>query len=379
MENTRREFIKKAGGGLCAMSTFSFAATQSASGTGKITQTGILQTADKVFDWQQAHPTEKKQWEWEYGAYYSGLFDLYQIHPQVKYLEAMVSMGEEYQWAIRPRPYDANVLAIGHMYLGLYRILQQTKMADKTIYCLDAAFHRHPKEPDVSFEGNRYWFNWWSWCDALFMAPPAFTLYAQISGQQKYLDKMHELWTITHEYLYDKEEHLYFRDDRFFKQRTPDGNKIFWSRGNGWVIAGLAKVLQAMPDTYEHYPFYLNLFKEMASKIRSAQLKEGYWPSSLLDANHYGGKETSGTGFFCYALAWGVNNGILPGKEYTPCVLKAWEMLVSCVNEEGMLGYVQRVGYAPGQVLPSHTETYGTGAFLMAASEVYKLADPILK
>jgi unsaturated rhamnogalacturonyl hydrolase len=117
----------------------------------------------------------------------------------------------------------------------------------------------------------------------------------------------------------------------------------------------------------------------MASKIRSVQLKKGYWPSSLLDTNHYGGKETSGTGFFCYALAWGVNNGILPGKEYTPCVLKAWEMLVSCVNEEGMLGYVQRVGYAPGQVLPSHTETYGTGAFLMAASEVYKLADPILK
>ncbi|MDR1723289.1 MAG: glycoside hydrolase family 88 protein [Tannerella sp.] len=333
----------------------------------------ILAIADKVFDYQQTNPTGKELWEWEYGAYYSGLFDFYKVNPQVKYLEAMMRMGEEWKWAMRPRPYDANAFAIGHMYMGLYGILRVPGIIDKTVYCLDAAFVRDPKEPDVTFEGNRYWYNWWSWCDALFMAPPTFALYAEISGEKKYLDEMHKLWTITHNYLYDNEEHLYYRDDRYFKQRTPEGKKVFWSRGNGWVFAGLAKVLRAMPDDYEHYPFYLNLYKEMASKLKDIQLKDGYWSSSLLDPTHYGGKETSGTGFYCFALSWGVNNGILPADEYKPCVVKAWEMLVSCVNEQGRLGYVQRVGDQPDKVLPEHTESYGSGAFLLAASEVWKL------
>ena len=341
--------------------------------TGKTSKQSVLQIADKVFDYQQAYPTGKPLWEWEYGAYYSGLFDLYRVNPELKYLKAMVDMGEKYQWSLRPRPYDANVFAISHMYLGLYKILQNPKMIDKTGFCLDAEFDRHPRQPDVTFDGNRYWWNWWSWCDALFMAPPTFALYAQISGEKKYLDKMHELWMITYDYLYDKEEHSYYRDDRFFKMRSPNGKKIFWSRGEGWVIAGLAKVLQAMPADYEHYPFYLNLFKEMSLKIKSIQLKDGYWSSSLLDPDHFGGKETSGTAFFCYALAWGINSGFLPRKEYEPCVLKAWDMLVSCVNSDGKLGYVQQVGDSPAQILPEHTEAYGSGAFIMAASEVYKL------
>ena len=341
--------------------------------TEKTTKQSVLQIADKVFTYQQAHPLKKPFWEWEYGAYYSGLFDLYQVNPEIKYLKAMVDMGEEYQWAIRPRPYDANVLAIGHMYLGLYQILKDPKMIDKTAYCLDAAFHRDPRQPDVTFEGNRYWWSWWSWCDALFMAPPTFALYAQISGEKKYLDKMHELWMITYDYLYDKEEYLYFRDDRFFNEKSPNGKKIFWSRGDGWVLGGLVKVLKAMPADYLHYPFYLNQYKEMCNKIKSIQLKDGYWSSSLLDAEHFGGRETSGTAFFCYALAWGINNGILPKDEYLPCVSKAWKLLVSCVNEEGRLGYVQQVGDSPAQILPEHTEAYGSGAFLMAASEMFQL------
>jgi len=339
----------------------------------EITGQSVLQVADKVFNYQQAHPTDKALWKWEYGAYYSGVFDLYRVNPEIKYLKGMVDMGEEYKWSIRPRPYDANVLAIGHMYLGLYEILKDPKMIDKTAYCLDAAFDRSPREPDVTFDGNKYWWSWWSWCDALFMAPPTFALYAKISGEQKYLDKMHELWMITYEYLYDKEEKLYFRDDRFFKEKSPNGKKIFWSRGDGWVMGGLVKVLQAMPENYKHYPFYLNLYKEMSQKIMSIQTKEGYWTSNLADPKHYGGKETSGTAFFCYALAWGINNKILSGDDYRQCVLKSWDMLVSCVNEEGMLGYVQQVGDSPAEILPTHTEAYGSGAFLMAASEVYKL------
>lgn len=341
----------------------------------EITRQSVLDIAERVFDWQQANPTGMALWEWEYGAYYSGLMDLYKVDPKIKYLTAMIDMGLEYNWSVRPRVYDANMLAISHMYIDLYSILRDERIIDKTVYVLDAHFVRHPVEPDITFAGNRYWWNWWSWCDALFMAPPAFAKYTQVSGEMKYLEKMDELWTLTHNYLYDNEEHLYFRDDNFFDARTPNGKKIFWSRGNGWVLAGLAKVLEAMPADYHNRPFYENLFREMSAKIRDIQRPDGHWTSSLLDPDHFGGMESSGTAFFCYSLAFGINNGLLERSEYEDAVMKAWRALVRNVHEDGMLGYVQSINHGPAHIASTDSEAYGSGAFMMAASEVYKLLD----
>ncbi|MFN8255846.1 MAG: glycoside hydrolase family 88 protein [Bacteroidales bacterium] len=339
----------------------------------KTNQKTILAIAERVFDWQQANPTGINLWEWHYGTYYSGLIDLYKVDPKVKYLQAMYQMGKQYHWKLRPRPYDANVFAIAQMYIDLYSITGNPEMIDNTRYCLDANFERHPVEPDVTFTGNRYWHNWWSWCDALYMAPPAYAKFSRVSGDKKYLEKMDELWTITHNYLYDKEEHLYFRDDNFFSQKTPTGAKVFWSRGNGWVMGGLAKVLQEIPSDFKNRRFYENLFQEMAAKIITLQHADGYWSVSLLDPLHFGGVETSGTAFFCYALAYGINSGLLEKEKYQKSVFKAWQLLVKNVNSKGRLGYVQQVGHSPGNVSPDDSEAYGSGAFLLAASEMYKL------
>lgn len=333
----------------------------------------ILSVSEKVFDWQQKNPTGVALWEWQYGAYYSGLIDLYKIDPKSKYLKAMKDMGDKYNWSVEPRPYFADALAITHMYLDLYSIIHDPKIIDKTVYCLDANLIRNPVEPDVRHNGNQYSGDWWSWCDALFMAPPAFAKYAKISGEQKYLDKMDKLWMATYEYLYDKDEHLYYRDDKFFKQTTVSGKKVFWSRGNGWVMGGLSKVLEAMPKDYVNRPFYENLFKEMAVKIKQLQLTEGYWSSSLLDSTQFGGMESSGTAFYCYALSYGINSGLLSQVEYEPTVMKAWNVLVKNINVDGKLGYVQKVGESPEMVSVDDSEAYGSGAFLMAASEVYKM------
>lgn len=333
----------------------------------------ILSVSEKVFDWQQKNPTGVELWEWEYGTFYSGLIDLYKIDPKAKYLKAMIDMGEKYKWSVKPRIYNADVMAITHMYLDLYSIIHKPEMIDKTVYCLDASFIRDPKKPDVRQIGNQYWGSWWSWCDALFMAPPAFAKYAKISGDIKYLDKMDELWHATYNYLYDKDEHLYFRDDKYFTQTTLSGKKVFWSRGNGWVLGGLSKVLDVMPKDYPKRPFYENMFKEMAGKIKQLQLKEGYWPSSLLDSSQYGCMESSGTAFYCYALAYGINSGLLNRTEYEPTVMKAWVVLVNNVDNNGKLGYVQQVGESPNKVKFEDSEAYGSGAFLLAASEVFKL------
>jgi rhamnogalacturonyl hydrolase YesR len=207
------------------------------------------------------------------------------------------------------------------------------------------------------------------------MGPPSLAMLAHVTGEQKYLDLVDSLWWKTTDYLYDPEEHLYFRDGSFLHKKEKNGKKIFWSRGNGWVMGGLVRILQNMPIDYPDRSRWIKLYKDMAARIASLQQPDGTWHASLLDPADYPSKETSGTTFYCYALAWGINHGILKKKKYSPVVWKAWKALVDCLHPNGMLGYVQYIGGAPGKVSYDDTEVYAVGAFLLAGSGIFKMAN----
>ena len=186
---------------------------------------------------------------------------------------------------------------------------------------------------------------------------------------------MHQEYKATYDLLWDKKEHLFYRDTSYFDQREANGNKVFWSRGNGWVFGGLALMIPDLPKDWKHTPFYLQTYKQMATKIKTLQRQDGTWSMGLLGGTEgYPIKETSGTSFYIFGLAWGVNQGILDKAEYLPTITKGWNALTASVQPTGLLGYVQPVGAAPGDSFPNKSEVYGTGAFLAAASEVYKLA-----
>ncbi|HLX90832.1 MAG TPA: DUF4861 family protein, partial [Puia sp.] len=214
----------------------------------------------------------------------------------------------------------------------------------------------------------------WAWCDALFMGPPALAYLYTTSGEIRYLDLADSLWWKTTDYLYDKDEHLYYRDSRYFTQRESNGKKMFWSRGNGWVMAGAVRMLENMPDTYPDRPRLIRLYRAMAAKIKSLQCADGTWHTSLLDSAAYPNKETSGTAFYCYAFAWGINHGLLRREEYLQTVSKAWSALAQSVHEDGMLGYVQKIGDRPGSTDMNSTQAYGVGAFLLAAKQIVMLS-----
>ena len=112
----------------------------------------------------------------------------------------------------------------------------------------------------------------------------------------------------------------------------------------------------------------------MAGKIATLQQPDGLWRSSLLDPESYPLKETSGSGFYTFALAWGINNGLLERAKYEPIVRKGWTALVECVTPEGKLEHVQPIGADPKKFLATDTEVYGPGAFLLAGREMYQLA-----
>ena len=156
---------------------------------------------------------------------------------------------------------------------------------------------------------------WW-WCDALFMAPPVLARLGTITGERKYLDYMDREWWITSNLLYDKKAHLFFRDASFLNKHEANGGGLFWSRGNGWVMAGLARVLEEMPADYPTRGKYVTQMQEMAAEIASLQGSDGLWRPGLLDAKAYPLPEDSGSAFFVYALAWGVNHGTLDRRRY---------------------------------------------------------------
>lgn len=334
-----------------------------------------------AMEWQQAHPIfAVAPTDWTNGAYLTGIARAHKTTKNPIFLAALKHEGYKNQWQTYDRFYHADDVAVSYAYL--YLEMNDTRKNYVDLGPTDTFVKKHLYQPNIwNVGGSKDKMKsilWW-WCDALFMAPPMLTLYANHTGEMKHLDAMHKYYMETYDLLYDKEEHLFARDTRFVWNGTEDdlkeenGKKIFWSRGNGWVLGGLALILDDMPKDYKHRPFYVNLYKEMAAKIKSIQGEEGLWYTSLLSPESFDHGEVSGSGFYTFALAWGINNGMLDKTEYTPVVTKAWKALEKCQHDNGMVGWVQNIGASPEPASYDSWQNFGTGAFLMAGSEILKL------
>ena len=321
----------------------------------------------RAFDWQTAnlwstqHPVDHR-WGmrgWVQGAYLTGVMEAYRGTNDEAYLNYARKVSQDNSWKLGPRPDHADDHIVGQTYIELHQISPANGQIEETVQGIDRVIEK-------KHEGRKLW----HWCDALYMAPPTFAKLSQVTGNKRYLEEMDRLFWDATEYLYDPAEKLYYRDDRFFK--PADGNKVFWSRGNGWVIAGLARILDSMPADHPTRPRYEALFRDMAARVKELQPADGLWRSNLLRPEEQHG-EASGSAFFCYALAWGINKGLLPAAEYRPAVDRSWKALLSCLSADGRLGWVQPIGFAPGAYDANTWQEYGTGAFLSAGSQVMKL------
>jgi rhamnogalacturonyl hydrolase YesR len=216
--------------------------------------------------------------------------------------------------------------------------------------------------------------NLWWWCDALYMAPPVLAQLARVTDDQRYLNYMDREWWLTSKALYDPAERLYYRDNRFLTMQEKNGKKVFWSRGNGWVLAGLALVLERMPEQFPTRAKYVAQYKEIAARVAGLQPPDGVWRASLLDPDSYPNPEISGTAFYTYALAWGIEHHLLDRKKYLPIVMKSWRGMLTHIYADGRLGSIQPIGGEPGKFQPSSSYVYGVGAFLLAGSEMNQIA-----
>jgi rhamnogalacturonyl hydrolase YesR len=341
----------------------------------QITPPAVLKAMQRVADWPLANPSTNAATGWIQAAGDAGMMALAGISGDAKYRDAMLALGETNQWKLGTRLYDADDHCIGQTWAELYFLYRENKMIAPLREKFDAILAK-PSEvqsleftkPQTKAREN------WSWCDSLFMGPPTWMRLYAATDDSRHLDFAVTNWWRTTDYLYDKDEHLFFRDSTFFKKREANGQKVFWGRGNGWVMGGLVRMLQYLPANHPDRARFEQLFKDMAEKILACQQPDGLWRASLLDPESYPAKETSGSGFFTYALAWGVNQGLLDRAKFEPAIRKAWTALVGCVDADGKLAHVQPIGADPKKFDAGSTEPYGVGAFLLAGSEVYRMA-----
>jgi len=322
--------------------------------------------------WQFANP-KHELFDWTNGAFYAGVSAAYKTTGNRKLLDEMIKMGSVNQWKPGPRLQHADDIAICQTYVDLFRIEKEKSMIQPFINNME-------KFLVTPFPVNGIQKITWWWCDALFMAPPALVKLSVSTGDKRYMKKNDELFHECYDLLFDKNEHLFARDLGYVikgdasDRHEANGQKIFWSRGNGWVMGGLVLVLSELPKDYAERAFYENIYKEMAEKITSLQQEDGLWRASLLDPASYPGGEASGSGFYTFALAWGINNGLLNRDMYLPVVQKAWKGLNGLIQPDGHVGWCQPIGADPKKNFSAESwEVYGTGAFLLAGSEIIKL------
>ena len=349
----------------------------------------VLKLAARVADWQLAHMDKSpgittfgeetfQPRSWQKGAFWVGMTRFADASGEQRFTEAILANGRATRWQLGPRPYHADDHVIGQSYLWAARhgagadAMKPLRASFDSVLAIPAIAHLS-FVPAAKYEETAC-LKRWCWCDALFMSPPAWVELSRQTGDPRYAEFAMREFFATTDFLYDPAEKLYFRDSRFFERRDAQGRKLFWSRGNGWVIAGIANVLESLPRDNAYRPRLEHLFREMAARLKTLQKSDGYWPPSLL-APENSPPETSGTGFYVYGLAWGVKQGLLDAAEYRPAIESGWAALARSVAKDGRLGWVQQVSDRPDAVAESDTQFYGVGAFLLAASAVASLTE----
>ena len=329
-----------------------------------MTKRDIAKAMQRVADWQLQRLPAEAQYDWTYAALYTGMMAVPTEIAGDKYRAAMHRIGDELAWQPGPRVLHADDQAVSQMYLEQYMLAKDDRMLAATRARMDAEINT----PD---EGTKPL--WW-WCDALFMAPPVLADLAAITHDDKYWQFMDHQWHITDNLLYDKDEHLFSRDLTFLDKREKNGRRVFWSRGNGWVMAGLVRVIDRMPADSPLRAKYVARLQQMAAAVLKVQGADGLWRPGLLDADAYPLPEISGSAFITYAIAYGVNHKLLPSATYSPAIHKAWAGMLKHVFADGRLGCIQPVGAAPAPLSETSSYVYGVGAFLLAGSEIYSTA-----
>ena len=348
--------------------------------------------------WISHNKAEDGTFEWNNAVFHTGNMALYFLTKDEKYHRYSELWAKRWDYIGYPG-YEGTGMWEGNFadnhaafqtFLDLYKIAPDEEKIKIVKYVMDRQVN------DKSPESNR----WWWWIDAFYMAMPVYTRLGIISGNSAYFEKMYCLYAdakyrktsaggkelnicdvVRTDCLYDSEDHLWYRDAKYTSGHsrgiTVNGKKVYWSRGNGWVFAAFARVLEELPDSDSHKSEYIQNFKEMAAALAERQGNDGFWRRNLDDSAFLPQPETSGTAMFLYGFAWGIRRGLLDSEKYLPVLMKGYNgMNELAIHASGRVGRVQPIGEEPSlfqDVSYDSTHDFAVGATLLMLCEIAKL------
>lgn len=341
----------------------------------------ILDAMKRVYRYQVQNQTRSvlrrsgktrfiKDTDWERGVFWTSVAAAWKATEDSEYFDGVMNYTLHTGFRTGPNARFADDHICVQAYLDVYPVVNQKEALEPTIKAFDLMLN----EPKLGRE------DWW-WSDSLFMGPPGFAALSKLIQDDRYLEYMNTAFWDAVEHLYDPETGLFYRDQRYIPNteqtelREENGKKVFWSRGIAWVLAALPRLLAHIPENYVDRPKYIKLFKNLAQEIVKYQQEDGFWRTSLLNPDAFPAPESSATALFCYGLAWGVNNGILDKDTYLPRVEKSWASLITCIHDNGMMGWVQLPAFNPRDVEFKHNSDYGAGVFILAGTEIMLLGE----
>lgn len=342
----------------------------------------VMDIVQMVNDYWQKNNPGHGNWFWNRAVYHVGNMEAYRTTGRTDYMEFSRTWAEQNDWS-GPKGDDTswwrydygewNVL-FGDCQI-CFQVYSKLYDVEKDDYRLSRAFQ--VMDYQMSTEQEDYiW-----WVDGMFMVMPVLTHLYKQTGNEVYLEKMHSYWLYTNSIMYDEETGLYFRDAKYVypEHQTFAGKKDFWARGDGWAFATFARILAELPADHKYREEYVTYYRRMAKALAECQQPEGHWTRSILDPSYAPGYETSGTSLMLYGYLWGINNGIFSEEEYGGTVSAAWQYLSEmALQDNGLVGYIQPIGEKadPNQTVSRNsTADFGVGAYLLAASEMYRYAE----
>ena len=329
---------------------------------------------------------------WTRAVYYEGLMALNAIDPQQRYIDYAMTWADFHKWTPRNgvNTLDADDQCCGQTYVELAALKggDQKALLANVIANLDHQMvtpnsKKQTSTPKAKTNVNSL-YGWWTWIDAIQMAMPLYMQIANVTGEQKYRDHAMQMYRWTRNEcgggLFNTKDGLWWRDaDYVPPYKEKDGKDCYWSRGNGWVYAAIVRCMNQLSPKSKEYKELKKDFLLMSKGLLNCQHEDGFWHASLVSDADYPTPEMTGTALFLYGMAWGIQQGLLKASIYRPACDKAWQALASCVHNDGFLGWNQGTGKEPSAGQPvtfdsvPDFEDYGTGCFLLGASEYYKL------
>ncbi len=186
------------------------------------------------------------------------------------------------------------------------------------------------------------------WVDSIMMYGVFCALYAKENNDKWLMDFAKTQPRFFAEYLQDNDTKL-FVHSYWTKSKKKYPEKIFWGRGNGWVVGAFPMLIDNLEEG-EEKDRAIKILNEISEVLLSKQGKDGYF-ELLLNKKGETQKESSGTALIASGWLHSVRAGYLDTKFKEPGI-KAFKAVVDDLEEDssGKL----KMNYISGPTIPLH-------------------------